>query len=440
LVFRHNVEQGIRATEGAAAFERALSCYHSPELVISALDVVQLQQQMETMSTIMLRTTGNDAGLVFARPQLDLAYVAPRDAIEQSLVELWQELLGLSQVGVHDNFFELGGHSLVAVRLFARIRKLFSVDLPISVLFSAQTVEAGAALIRPLITGSDGAASAPGALPSEYTYLVPMHPITSDAATPFFLVAGMFGNVLNLRHLANQIGVDRPFYGLQARGLFGGVLPHETFEEMAEAYLEEIRQVQPHGPFLLGGFSGGGITALEISRQLIAAGETVSLLAMLDTPAPTRDDTLSAVDRVTIQLQNLRRDKGAFVTTWWRDRSAWKRAMRAKGADTGNHETGALHNAEIESAFYGALGRYTLTRYPGDITLYRPHRRVAHRLRGGRLLDDERNFVRDDNGWTSFCERLTVIQMPGDHDSMVLEPNVRVLAARLRAALDEAER
>ena len=90
---------------------------------------------------------------------------------------------------------------------------------------------------------------------------------------PFFLVAGMFGNVLNLRHLAQLVGSDRPFYGLQARGLYGDHQPHETFEEMARDYIAELRTVQPHGPYLLGGFSGGGITAYEMARQLAAEGE-----------------------------------------------------------------------------------------------------------------------------------------------------------------------
>ena len=83
----------------------------------------------------------------------------------------------------------------------------------------------------------------------------------------------MFGNVLNLRHLAHLLGTDRPFYGLQARGLYGDEEPHETFEEAAADYIAEMRTVQPHGPYLLGGFSGGGITAYEMARQLEADGE-----------------------------------------------------------------------------------------------------------------------------------------------------------------------
>ncbi|MEQ1703267.1 MAG: thioesterase domain-containing protein, partial [Ilumatobacteraceae bacterium] len=436
LVFRHNVEQGITAAEGATAFRRALTHSSGSRLLISSLDLDGLQRQMDAVSALSLRTGRSDATVGFARPQMDADFVAPRDATEAMLATLWQELLGIEQIGVHDSFFDLGGHSLIAVRLFARIRKLFSVDLPISALFTAPTIEAGAALIRSLVPEGDGT-PAPS-LPSHYTHLVPMHPRDNGTTTPFFLVAGMFGNVLNLRHLANQIGSDRPFYGLQARGLFGGSLPHETFEEMAAAYLAEVREVQPHGPYLLGGFSGGGVTALEMARQLLAEGEEVALLALLDTPAPAIKQPLRPLDRVVIQWQNLRRDGFRYVSTWWRNRRAWQHEVATK-RDATTHDDARLHNVEIEQAFYRALSRYEMRCYPGTITLYRPPQAVHYRLPGGRLIDNGRNFVLDDNGWTGHCARLDLVKVPGDHDSMVLEPHVRVLAGHLRHAIDAAE-
>ena len=110
-----------------------------------------------------------------------------------------------------------------------------------------------------------------------FTHIVPMHDGDGGPRRPFFLVAGMFGNVLNLRHLAHLLGADRPVYGLQARGLYGGEPPHDTMEEAARDCIAEMRQVQPEGPYMVGGFSGGGITAYEIARQLEAAGEEVSM-------------------------------------------------------------------------------------------------------------------------------------------------------------------
>src|SRR5690606_22935570 len=128
----------------------------------------------------------------------------------EALVEMWQELLGVSQVGVLDSFFDLGGHSLIAVRLFSKVRKAFSVDFPISVLFEAPTIEACAKLINQAVGTSGGETATGGGAERvtrpRFTYLVPMHQGGGGPNLPFFLVAGMFGNVLNLRHLANQIG------------------------------------------------------------------------------------------------------------------------------------------------------------------------------------------------------------------------------------------
>ena len=121
-----------------------------------------------------------------------------------------------------------------------------------------------------------------------FTHIVPMHEGAAGEKQPFFLVAGMFGNVLNLRHLAHLIGADRPFYGLQARGLYGDQEPHRSIEDAARDYISELRDVQPTGPYMLGGFSGGGITAYEMARQLEEAGEQISLIVLLDTPLPKR--------------------------------------------------------------------------------------------------------------------------------------------------------
>ncbi|MCU0817662.1 MAG: phosphopantetheine-binding protein, partial [Cypionkella sp.] len=147
-------------------------------------------------------------GAAFDRPDLDSAYVEPTNDVERTLVGFWQELLGVGKVGVEDSFFDLGGHSLIAVRLFAMVKKAFRVDFPISVLFEAPTIAACARLIIDQIglpeSAEGGAVVAARSVAPvrRFTHLVPMHRGEGGARRPFFLVAGMFGNVLNLRHLA----------------------------------------------------------------------------------------------------------------------------------------------------------------------------------------------------------------------------------------------
>jgi thioesterase domain-containing protein/acyl carrier protein len=443
LVFQHTLRQGIVPAEGADAFERVLSAYPHAQVIVSSVDLPALVAQTDAAAAAQGNPVGGEDGASFARPDLDSEYVAPRDGIEEALVEMWQELLGVSTVGVLDSFFDLGGHSLIAVRLFSKVRKQFSVDFPISVLFEAPTVEACANLIRAAIGAGGEDSEVAGEVTvtdrPRFKFLVPMHTGGSGPNLPFFLVAGMFGNVLNLRHLANQIGGDRPFYGVQARGLYGGDDPHETFEEMATDYLQEIRTVQPNGPYLLGGFSGGGIAALEMARQLREAGEETILLVMLDTPLPQGPE-LTKRDKVQMHGQNLKREGLGYLLHWVKARLAWREvARRRKLGIIDESSDGELHSSEIEAAFYRAIARYQVRHHPGTVSLFRPKLNPTHVFGTDRMINRDKRFIYADNGWTPYCDRVDVYEMPGDHDSMVLEPNVRVLAARMREQIVAAE-
>lgn len=436
ILFRHSLSQGILPQEGRRAFTRALSAYHGPQLYVSSMELTKLMKQAEA-SAQQQGSILPESGTSFARPQLTSDYVEPRDEIEAKLAELWCELLGLSQVGVLDNFFDLGGHSLIAVRLFAKVKRVFSVEFPISILFEAPTIEACAALIRAAVDTKGAAESSISILASQprYKHLVAMHPGEGGPGRPFFLVAGMFGNVLNLRHLANQIGTDRPFYGLQARGVYGDEEPHETFEDMARDYLREIRSVQPRGPYTLGGFSGGGIAALEMARQLKEGGEEVDLLVMLDTPLPI-SEALTWRDKLVMHMQSLQRKGLRHFLDVIRKRAEWRHLQEQAGPVS--TDQGSLHSAKIEMAFRSALGRYEMHPYDGTITLFRPPLRPTHVFGPGRQINVHRRFIYEDNGWNAFCHRVDVHEVPGDHDSMVLEPNVRVLAKGMRQAIDNA--
>ncbi len=426
---------GIRPAEGAEAFARALA-FDAPQVLISSLDLPALVRQNNAVQADVAEGPG------FARPELENDYLAPRTEVERVLAGFWADLLGVAQVGVEDDFFALGGHSLIAVRLFAMIRRQWKIDFPISVLFEAPTIARCAKLIADRIgpeeAAADPAAKADPAGPS-FTHLVAMHGGEGGPKTPFFLVAGMFGNVLNLRHLAHLIGTDRPFYGLQARGLFGEAAPHMTIEDAAADCLAEIRQVQPKGPYLLGGFSGGGITAWDIARQLRAQGEDVALLVLLDTPLPVRP-VPSTIDRALMKLTELRRGGPRFLAEWARRRIAWERSRRAVAANEPDPTVPSFNNAAIEAAFRHAVGIYQVTPWEdGRVVLYRPQLDRNFKVSGGNWISSEREYVFHDNQWSPFAPRLKVDEVPGNHDSMVLEPNVRVLASRLRAAIVEAE-
>lgn len=433
---QYNISQGIRPAEGADAFGRALATGLS-QVIVSSMDLDALVRQ----ASQSLAAEAGD-GQKFQRPDLDSEYQAPRNDVERTLVGFWEELLGVDQVGVEDSFFDLGGHSLIAVRLFAMIKKAYRVEFPISVLFEAPTIALCAAMIRERIgdTGEEAGQdtpAAPKAVRRRFTHLVAMHDGEGGERTPFFLVAGMFGNVLNLRHLARLLGADRPFYGLQARGLYGDQAPHDNFVDAAADYIAEMRQVQPHGPYLLGGFSGGGITAYEIARQLEAAGEKVALLVMLDTPLPMRP-TLGRLDKAIIKWAELRRQGPGYLLQWARNRIAWElgRGQRAQAPKVVSNQ---LNNEAIEAAFRASLPIYQLHRWEGPAVLFRPPLDLHWKVSGGRWVSAGREYVYPDNDWTRYIPALRVLEVPGDHDSMVLEPNVRVMASLLKDCIAQAE-
>jgi len=432
---RRNIARGIRPEEGPEALTRALAL-GLPQVVVSSLDLAELVAQADRVTA----AAPGDQGQSFERPDLDTDYVAPQTEIEKTLAGLFESLLGVSRVGTRDSFFDLGGHSLIAVRLFSRISRLYDVEFPLATLFEAPSVAALAELIAARTGRTDGhdAGAAPPAAPEApaFAHLVPLHKGDSSGRTPFFLVAGMFGNVLNLRHLALMLGRDRPVYGLQARGLIGADNPHRRIEEAAADYIAELRQVQPQGPYMLGGFSGGGITAYEMARQLEDAGEEVALVVLLDTPLPVRP-ALTRRDKALIKLQELRRKGPAYLREWAGNRLRWE--IEKRRAPVAINAATEFDNAKIEAAFREAVGVYALKPWDGPLVLFRPPLDRHWKVSGGRWVSAAREYVYPDNDWTRFAPRVQVVEVPGDHDSMVLVPNVSVLAEQMKRFIDGAE-
>ena len=267
---------------------------------------------------------------------------------------------------------------------------------------------------------------------------MPLNQSDQKQAAPLFIVAGMFGNVLNLRHLALPFSAERPVYGVQARGLIGDAAPHEDVAAAAQDYLAEIKRVQPTGPYLLSGYSGGGSTAYEMAQQLQAAGEDVAVLALLDTPLPVRP-SLSAPDKALIKLAELRAKGPGYQVEWWRARRAWKTgnfpdAIRAAEAAPGAE----FNNLKIQAAFLTAVGAYQTQPWAGPLPLFRPPLDRHWQVSKGAWVSAEKEYVLADNDWTRYAPALQVIEVPGNHESMVLAPNVTVLAQELREVIAAA--
>ncbi|MBZ4420617.1 type I polyketide synthase [Myxococcus sp. RHSTA-1-4] len=431
---------GIKPAEGQEAFLRALALSGTHALFVSSMDLHGLatrmrpKQEEKPAASAPVQQQGTATGQTAAD--------APRDDVERKLAELWQQLLGVPRVGLKDNFFDLGGHSLVAVRLFARIKKMLGADLTLATLFEAPTLEQCAALVREAAgipftpdAAPGEAAPAPTATPSGKPQAKEWSPVVTiqkgGNAIPFFCVHGAGGNVLNFRDLAGTLGKDQPFYGLQARGVDGKLPPAESIEEMASIYLEGIRQVRPHGPYLLGGYSGGGVVAYEMAQRLREMGEPVNLVAFLDTFHPsTRERRLSLDER----LKGLREQGPAYVTNRLRqkvERDGNRLVNRLKlkwYEQRGEALPIELRDLLLTERFAELAGRYSPSPYPGPVTLFRAQEVNPIYSHMGTSL-----------GWEPLVPALRIREVPGDHDSLVREPNVHILGRLLRAALDEAQ-
>ncbi len=196
------------------------------------------------------------------------AFVAAKNQTEAQLVSLWQTLLGLEQIGTQDHFFDLGGSSLLAVQLFAQIEQLFATVLPLSTIMTAPTISQLAAILRQEATdqGQGG--------------VVLLR--AGGSGAPLFLIHDGYGEILLYRNLANLLRSDRPIYGILPYRQEDCPILHTRVPDMAAYCIEQIRTVQPEGPYLIAGLCAGGVLSFEIARQLQALGQTVPLLVIMD--------------------------------------------------------------------------------------------------------------------------------------------------------------
>ncbi len=215
------------------------------------------------------------------RPARPAATAPVGASLERQLQDLWQELLGLEDIGPDEHFFELGGNSLLAASVVSRVHALTGCQLPLCVLLQAPTLRALAQRVTQALRASDAPGDAGPGTPTADT-LVAMRPGTGLG---LFLVHGLSGTVMECWPLVRALRTARPVFGLQADGLDGEAPPQDRVEAMAARYVRAIRAQQPRGPYAVCGFSFGGLVALEVARQLAQEGQALALVALLDTYA-----------------------------------------------------------------------------------------------------------------------------------------------------------
>jgi FkbH-like protein len=404
-------------------YERIATSLSSPEQV---LGLVQARQDHQR-----------------PRALVNTHFIAPRTKVEQSLADLWAQLLRWKPVGIRDNFFELGGTSLLAVDLFAQIEHRLGAKLPLTSLIEAPTIEQLAQIL----------ASA-----TERDSLV----LIRDGGTkpPLFLVHDGDGETMLYRNLAMLLAPGHRVFGLQPRTWKNVRMVHTRIPEMAAHHIDRIRSIQPHGPYLLGGMCAGGVIAFEIGRQLQSQGETVALIALIDAAdveAPSkawrfaqqrfhsfsmvfRQGETGRLDRrvVSVAAKALRKVKNltTYVVLQRLKNVSDELRMRRFRACVARSQPlpQGLEQISVRTVYLFAEKHYRPEGcFSGRLTLFRATCGEGN---------DEPYVNRYDDPLLGWGRRATLgiepYDVPGGHSSMLQEPHVQALAKQLQSSIDQA--
>jgi thioesterase domain-containing protein/acyl carrier protein len=336
-----------------------------------------------------------------------LAYRSPRDAVELTLQQIWRDVLGTDEIGIDDSFFDLGGHSLLAVSLIARCNRAFAANLPLRTLFEQPTIEGLARALRHRHA------------PLPYSPLVPLQP--DGFKPPLFVIHPAGGTVFCYMPLARALAPDQPVYGLQAAGLEAGESPAASIDQMAEDYVAAIRAVRSHGPYHLAGWSFGGVVAHAMAAKLRRAGETVALLALLDSAAPTPLATAPDERTLIAELANVLALAGGGTPPETPVESLAELTAIARESSMFPPDFTAAQTERL-LAVYGLTVRlplgYRPERFDGDVQLF--------------VAADSSDAERLAAGWAPFVAgSVTATSIPCGHERMTAPEASRQIAAAL---------
>ncbi|MDR0219682.1 MAG: amino acid adenylation domain-containing protein [Enterobacteriaceae bacterium] len=375
----------------------------------------------------------------------DRENIAPQDHYEQILCELAADLLKIPHLPVHQNLFDMGGTSLTIMRMAVLVEKHFAISIPLSFFVSHPTVAQLASYIREKHPREKGGQP-------KFSPLVPMRTVsfatspasptrTSGHKRPLFFVHPMGGNVLSYLRLVKHFPADQPFYALQSHGVDAGSVPLSSVPEQAANYLDAIRQIQPHGPYSIGGWSYGGFVAFEMARQLKALGEETVDLFILDTVVVNPDGQEKTHDEAllhwffwellwlnqgaTLPAQNVPTHMASLQE---RFEYITEHAIATGAIPQGSSRAVVQRLFDVYKTNWQAAADYAAHTADIDITLLHATRPLPDVLRA--MHDSVKSQYRDaKNGWgDKTTGHINVIDVPGDHLEIMEEPYVAEVA------------
>lgn len=367
-------------------------------------------------------------------------YTPPKTEIQQQLTQLWQKVLALEKVGIHDNFFDLGGHSLLATQVVARIRRHFNIELPLSTLFQSSTIaQLAESLQATLSTKAEAAEQHPLNEVNDAGSLVLLKPGQQPST---FWVHPVGGSVFCYGELMMQLKTDHAAYGLQASRLKSPSALLDDFDNpdsintMATDYIEQVRRVQPKGPYTLIGWSMGGVVAFEMAQQLVLCGEAIASLVLIDTGVPGQSQVSPRTQLSKNQLMLLfARDLGCSEM-----QAEYIRRKLSASEDSpllalwqtlqSNHLIAPSMTAAELAALFSLFQRhrrilsgYQAEPYAGNVQLFECEQAPGRKLS---LADSWQPLIKG---------KLAVYAVPGNHYSIMRSPHVDYLATVLTRVL-----
>jgi acetoacetyl-CoA synthetase len=339
--------------------------------------------------------------------------------LERHLQGLWERLFELSPISRDDSFFDLGGNSLLAARLLADLQRTTGRAVPIATLLIAPTIARLASVVFD------------GAMPVSSPALVL---VRAGTGAPLFLVHGLSGAVMECWSLAGALRGPRPVYGLQAPGLDGEEPVKGRVEEIAAGYIEQMRTVQPAGPYAIAGYSFGGLVALEIAQQLRRAGEAISLLCLLDT----------YVDERYLPWRAWMRHRYSYVRGHWHKLcevsvAQMPRYVKSRLLSGLTNRTPRRLMARRTQPYDGVLPAALQRVYEtlqGAMKLYRPMPYSAGPIVYVRAAVGEEGRADPLPLWRHVARNgLVITNVQGDHQQILVAPGVHQVAATLDSAL-----
>jgi len=322
----------------------------------------------------------------------------------EMLSSIWRRALNRPSIDLEDDFFDLGGDPWSAITVFSEISRILGPEVSPLLIYHTRTIRSLAAALQER------------SLPH-----IPAVTLLRPGETglpPIFLVHGCGATIMEFFELTKHMRSRHPIYGMQARGTDGREEPFDRAEDLSEYHLAAIKRIQRRGPYLLVGYSYGGLVALEIARQLSAIREEIGLLVMMDSFPPLNQ--LSVSQLIKLKASRATHDVADYVKNFG------NRLLNRKEQSTQRRLiptplTRAMR--QFQARDYSTLQQYRARFYNGTVRFVSP--------KNAWLLPTDPTAV-----WGPMTKEFHLDTVPGDHYEMVTTYSQSVAAVLSRYLKD----